>query len=65
MKLTLQPDPGTGHHWRLTLEIGDIELSCDVAERSEPQIALHIARAAAEAIGLVPDGPDAWGEVVT
>lgn len=33
IRLTLHPDPGTGHSWRLTLEIGDVEFSADVAER--------------------------------
>ena len=60
MKLTLRPDPGTGHHWRVTLEVGDVELTSDVAARSEPTVALACARQLADALGLVADGPDAW-----
>jgi hypothetical protein len=33
MKMTLHPDPGTGHSWRLTLEVGDVEFSADIEER--------------------------------
>jgi hypothetical protein len=40
IRLSLHPDPGTGQHWRLSLEVAGIELSCDVAERSEPAMAI-------------------------
>ena len=60
MRLTLNPDPGTGRHWRLSLEIADVELSCDVAERSEPAVGLGVARRVADALGLAAAGPDEW-----
>ena len=60
IRLLLHPDPGTGRHWRLSLEVAGVELSCDVAPRGEPAAALGEATRVAEALGLVADGPDAW-----
>lgn len=61
MKLTLHPDPGTGHHWRLTLEVEGIELSCDVARRGVlDQSVIVTASCIAEALGLVASGAHEW-----
>jgi hypothetical protein len=57
---SLHPDPGTGRHWRLSLEVAGVVLSCDVAEREEPAVALAEASRVADALELVADGPDAW-----
>lgn len=60
MMLALHPDPGTGKYWRLTLVVGDIELSSDVALRDEPAHALAAAGRVAEELGLTVTGPDQW-----
>lgn len=72
MKLALHPDPGIGHSWRLTLEVGDVELAADVAKRDHPsrgapivtdsfEAALQVANRVAAKLGLVMDQVDDGG----
>lgn len=60
MKLALHPDPGTGRHWRVTLEVAGVELYTDVAEIGDPELALHVARNIADTLGLVIVAEDEW-----
>lgn len=62
MRLLLHPDPGTGQHWRLTLELDGqgVELSGDVARRDEHEVAIAIAGRVAVALRLVAIAPDEW-----
>lgn len=67
MKLSLHPDPGVGRHWRLSLEVGCVDLEADVGERTfsgqpewrherfrqdERAGSLEQARSVAKALGL-------------
>lgn len=63
MKLTLHPDPGTGHYWRLTLEVAGIELSEDVAPRAEANSAQDIGWRVARCFGLTEIEAGRWERV--